>query len=88
MYSLLQQKKIKVEIFIHEGACGCTYGHWIDQIWAILMKYKNDIDYFTDTSDSVRAKELEIIQGIVLNGKKVELVDLERSILKLLKSTK
>ncbi|MFX1252574.1 MAG: hypothetical protein ACFFCZ_13295 [Promethearchaeota archaeon] len=81
------KKKILVEVFVPAGACGCTFGQWIDRVWKVLMKYREEIDYVSSTSDSARAQELDISQGIVVNDQKVKLGDLDRVIQKLLSKT-
>ena len=81
------KKKIHVEVFVPAGVCGCVFGKWIDRVWKVLMKYRDEIDYISNTSDSSRAQELDISQGIVVNDQKVKLGDLDRIIQKLLSRT-
>ncbi|MFX0063743.1 MAG: hypothetical protein ACFFC7_16345 [Candidatus Hermodarchaeota archaeon] len=79
-----KKKKIQVEVFVPAGVCGCVFSHWIDRVWKVLMKYRDEIDCVSSTSDSLRAQELEISQGIVVNNQKVKLSDLDRTIQKIL----
>ncbi|MFX1512771.1 MAG: hypothetical protein ACFFCQ_09315, partial [Promethearchaeota archaeon] len=57
--------KPKVEIFTPAGACGCSFSVWIDKVWKIIMKYRDQIEIISQTSDSARAQELGVGGRIV-----------------------
>ena len=70
-----------MEVFIPAGACGCTFSHWMDRVWSVLLKYRGKIEYETLTNQSARADELGIVRmGVAVSSKVVAVSDLEREI--------
>ncbi len=70
-----------VEVFVPAGACGCTFSHWMERVWAVLLKYRGKVEYKTLTNQSPRADELGIVRmGIAINGKVLATSELEAEI--------
>ncbi|PWI46580.1 hypothetical protein CEE45_16090 [Candidatus Heimdallarchaeota archaeon B3_Heim] len=81
-------KKPKVEVFSPVGVCGCSFATWIDNVWDILMKYKDYLEIESLTSDSSRAHKLGVGgQTVVINGESIPVFLLEQTLLKLLGKT-
>ncbi|MFX0016638.1 MAG: hypothetical protein ACFFB2_06300 [Promethearchaeota archaeon] len=75
----------KVEVFSPAGACGCSFAVWIGKVWDILIKYKDQLEIVSLTSDSPRAHELGVGgRTVVINGEVTPVFVLERKIQKLL----
>ena len=63
--------KVKIEVFYPAGACGCSYGRWIDSIYRIVRPFKKQglASISSNSNDSDRAKELGILlKGVAVNG--------------------
>ncbi|MFW9856652.1 MAG: hypothetical protein ACFFFG_16495 [Candidatus Thorarchaeota archaeon] len=76
----------KVEVFSPAGACGCSFAVWIEKVWNILMKYKDQLEIVSLTSDSPRAYELGVGgRTVVINGTITPVLSLERKIQELLR---
>ena len=77
--------KPKIEIVIPEGACGCSYSEWINNLWDLLNKYKDKVEIETLTSDTDRAKKLGIgNRGVVVNEVEVPVFLLKEKLNELL----
>lgn len=81
--------KIKVEVFIPVGVCGCSITEFIERIWQVLGGYQSDIEYSVMENDSPEAEKYGVsTRGVVINGiVKLEnfgIEELERAIKKFL----
>ncbi|WP_455464351.1 hypothetical protein [Candidatus Hodarchaeum mangrovi] len=76
----------KVEVFSPVGVCSCSFAVWIGNVWDILMKYKDQLEIVSLTSDSPRAQELGVgDRAVVINGETTPVFLLEQKIQELLK---
>lgn len=65
----MSAKKVKVEVFIPAGVCGCRIASFIDGVWQVLSKYQSAVDYYLMENDSPEAKKYGIsTRGVVING--------------------
>ncbi|MFX0205373.1 MAG: hypothetical protein ACFFDT_05260 [Candidatus Hodarchaeota archaeon] len=77
--------KPKVEIFTPAGACGCSFSAWIGNVWDKLMKYRDQIEIVSHTSESPRAKELGVGgRSVTINGEETAVFKLEDKIKEIL----
>ena len=61
--------KPKIEVFSPAEVCECSFAAWANNVWNILMNYKDKLEIFSLTSDSPRALELGVGgRIIVVNG--------------------
>ena len=73
--------KPKVEVFSPAEVCECSFATWANNVWNILMKYKDELEIFSLTSDSPRALELGVGgRIIVVNGEITPVFLLEHKI--------
>ena len=73
--------KPKVEVFSPAEVCECSFATWANNIWNILMKYKDKLEIFSLTSDSPRAIELGVGgRTIAVNGEITPVFLLEQKI--------
>jgi hypothetical protein len=76
---------LKVEVFSPAGVCECSYSVWIGKVWDILIKYKEQIEIESMTSDSPRAQELGVRgRSVVINGEETPVFLLEQTLQELL----
>ncbi len=73
--------KPKVEVVSPAGVCSCSFSVWIGKVWDILMRYKDQLEIVSLTSDSPRALELGVGgRTIIINGDVTPVFLLERKI--------
>ncbi|PWI48113.1 hypothetical protein CEE45_08085 [Candidatus Heimdallarchaeota archaeon B3_Heim] len=78
--------KPKIEVFSPAGVCGCSFSAWIGNVWDILMKYKDQLEIESLTSDSSRAHELGVGgRTVVINGEITPIFLLDQKIQELLR---
>ena len=78
-------KKVKIEIIIPDGECGCSYSVWITKVWDVINKFEGKIETETITSDTDRAKKIGIgNRGVVVNGLKIPVFLLEEELKKII----
>jgi hypothetical protein len=77
--------KPKIEVFSPAGVCGCSFAVWIGKVWDILLKYKEQLEIESLTSDSPRAHELRVGgRTVVINGEVTPVFLLEQKLQELL----
>ncbi|MFW9991807.1 MAG: hypothetical protein ACFFD4_07085 [Candidatus Odinarchaeota archaeon] len=84
----MDRNKIRVEIFVPDGACSCTFSQWIDRVYRIVLNYKEHVEYESFTTASERARELGInSMCVTVNEKTVNVRELDKTIRKSLASS-
>lgn len=64
--------KVKVDIFIPVGACACQFSRFMDKVFNVLMKYRDQVEFEIKSSFSEEAKNYKIgSKGVVVNGREV-----------------
>ncbi len=64
--------KVKVDIFIPVGACACQFARFMDKVFNVLMKYRDQVEFEIKSSSSDEAKKYKIgSKGVVVNGMEV-----------------
>jgi hypothetical protein len=63
-------RKVKVEVFIPTGACACTWQSFMDKVWAIVLKFKDYVDFQVKPafSDEALKYGLTSTKAVVVNG--------------------
>lgn len=75
-----------IELILPAGVCECSFSVWINKVWDILMKYKDQVEIINLSSDSPRAKELSVgNRTIVVNGEITPIFTLDSKLKKLLR---
>lgn len=61
--------KVKIDIFIPIGSCACQFSAFMDRVFNVLTKYRNQVEFDIKSSQSEEAKEFKIgNKGLVING--------------------
>ena len=61
--------KVKVDIFIPMGSCACQFSAFMDRVFNVLTKYRNQVEFDIKSSQSEEAREYKIgSKGLVVNG--------------------
>ncbi|MEM3587650.1 MAG: hypothetical protein QXO71_10065 [Candidatus Jordarchaeaceae archaeon] len=61
--------KVKVDIFIPLSACSCQFSAFMDRVFSVLTKYRDQVEFDIKDSASEEARELKLgSKGIVING--------------------
>ncbi len=64
--------KVKVDVFIPVGACACQFAHFMDKVFSVLVKYRDQVEFEIKSSFSEEAKKYKIgSKGVVVNGTEV-----------------
>lgn len=64
--------KVKVDIFIPVGACACQFARFMDKVFDVLVKYRDQVEFEIKSSFSDEAKKYKIgSKGVVINGTEV-----------------
>ena len=66
----MEPKKVKVEVFLPAGACGCTFARFMEKVWAVRVRNRDKIDFQVKNTDSPEADMYQILgMAVVVNGK-------------------
>ncbi len=64
--------KVKVDIFIPMGSCACQFSAFMDRVFAVLTKYRDQVEFDVKPSFSDEARKFKIgSKGLVVNGSEV-----------------
>ncbi|MBS7288108.1 MAG: hypothetical protein KIH01_05040 [Candidatus Freyarchaeota archaeon] len=64
--------RVKVDIFIPVGVCACQFAHFMDKVFNVLVKYRDQVEFEIKSSFSDEAKSYKIgSKGVVVNGTEV-----------------
>lgn len=65
----MSAEKVKVEVFIPAGVCGCSIASFMDGVWQVLTKYQSAVEYNLRENNSPEARKYGIsTRGVVING--------------------
>nr|MDO8082602.1 hypothetical protein [Candidatus Freyarchaeota archaeon] len=60
--------KVKIDIFIPIGSCSCQFSAFMDRVFNVLTKYRNQVEFDIKSSSSEEARELNIgSKGLIVN---------------------
>lgn len=60
--------KVKVDIFIPMGSCACQFSAFMDRVFNVLTKYRNQVEFDVKSSFSEEARKFKIgSKGLVVN---------------------
>jgi hypothetical protein len=66
----LEPKKVKVEVFLPAGACGCTFARFMEKVWAVRVRNRDKIDFQVKRTGSPEADMYKILgMAVVVNGR-------------------
>ncbi|MHA2296587.1 MAG: hypothetical protein ACXAEU_24705 [Candidatus Hodarchaeales archaeon] len=75
----MSNERVQVEIFLPTGVCGCSFSHWIDRVYNIIMNYSDKVQHKSLTTDSERASELGInSMCVTVNERIVSVKELDK----------
>ena len=69
---VLDEKKVKVDIFIHLNVCACQWEKFMNLVFQVLAEYNKYIEFETKDLDSEEARNLNLHgNSIVIDGSEV-----------------
>ncbi|WXG46821.1 MAG: hypothetical protein WED05_09220 [Candidatus Atabeyarchaeum deiterrae] len=63
-------KKVKVEVFVPTGACACSWQSFMDKVWSVVLKFKDQVDFQVKQafSDEALKYGLTSTKAVVVNA--------------------
>jgi hypothetical protein len=69
---VLDEKKVKVDIFVHLNVCACQWEKFMNLVFQVLTEYNKFIEFETKNLDSEEARNLNLHgNSVVIDGSEV-----------------
>ena len=66
-----ESEKLNIEVFVPLDSCTCMFQPFVDQVFEIILPYKQNVKFEVKNVHSAEAKARQILQNVVVvNGKK------------------